>query len=51
MDVLFLSVKHSGGAKNAAHLISRSEDEYVLNECSHQLWFIIELCETIKIVR
>jgi len=44
-------VKHSGGAKNAAHLISRSEDEYVLNECSHQLWFIIELCETIKIVR
>ena len=44
-------MKFSDDAKNAHHLISRSNDEYLLSECSKQVWFTIELCETIKVVR
>lgn len=44
-------MKSSENLKNAPLLITRSNDEYMLNECSKKVWFVIELCETIKVTR
>ncbi|XP_040574258.1 LOW QUALITY PROTEIN: uncharacterized protein [Lepeophtheirus salmonis] len=32
----------------ANYIISSSRDEYMLNKCSDKVWFVIELCESIK---
>jgi hypothetical protein len=44
-------VKASQHIQNPGHVIRRSRDEYMLTECRNHAWFIIELCETVKIVR
>ncbi len=41
----------SNAIQNVAHAISRSKDEYMLSECAKSVWFTIELCETINILR
>jgi len=35
-------------AQNGLHLISYSKDEYMLNKCTDKVWFVVELCESIK---
>jgi len=44
-------VLSSNAIQNVAHAISRSKDEYMLSECAKSVWFTIELCETINILR
>merc|ERR1712241_1483495 len=41
----------SDGMKNPSHLISRNADEYMLYNCREPSYFIIELCETMRVVR
>lgn len=35
-------------AKKAIHIISDHVDEYMLNPCKAQIWFVIELCDAIQ---
>jgi len=35
-------------AQNALNIISPSKDEYMLNKCTDKVWFVVELCESIK---
>lgn len=35
-------------AKKKSHVINDMNDEYMLNPCKAQIWFVLELCETIK---
>ena len=44
-------VKSSPSLKHPQHLINKNQDEYMLMECHDQNFFIIELCETIKVMR
>jgi len=44
-------VRASDGMKNPSHLISRNADEYMLYNCREPSYFIIELCETMRVVR
>ena len=44
-------VKSSSSLKHPQHLINKNQDEYMLMECHDQNFFIIELCETIKVMR
>jgi len=44
-------VRASNGMKNPSHLISRNADEYMLYHCREPSFFIIELCETMRVVR
>ena len=44
-------VRASDGMKNPSHLISRNADEYMLYHCREPSYFIIELCETMRVVR
>jgi Sad1 / UNC-like C-terminal len=44
-------VRASADIKNPSHVIKKSRDEYLLTECDKQIWFVVELCETIKILR
>jgi hypothetical protein len=32
-----------------SHILTESRDDYMLNSCSNKIWFILELCEPIKI--
>ena len=45
------TVRASADINNPAHVIKKSRDEYLLTECNKPVWFVIELCETIKILR
>lgn len=36
-------------ASNAGHVLTESKDDYMLNSCSSKIWFVVELCEPIKI--
>merc|ERR1712051_51483 len=44
-------IKSSPSLKHPQHLINKNQDEYMLVECNDQNFFIIELCETIKVMR
>lgn len=44
-------IKSSGNIKHPNHIINKNNDEYMLNECKEETFFIIELCETIKVIR
>jgi len=44
-------IKSSPSLKHPQHLINKNQDEYMLMECNDQNFFIIELCETIKVMR
>ena len=44
-------VRATEGMKNPSHLISRNADEYMLYNCREPSYFIIELCETMRVVR
>ena len=44
-------IKSSSSLKHPQHLINKNQDEYMLMECHDQNFFIIELCETIKVMR
>merc|ERR1719189_895350 len=44
-------VRATEGMKNPSHLISRNADEYMLYNCRESSYFIIELCETMRVVR
>jgi len=44
-------IKSSPNIKHANHLINKNLDEYMMNECKEETFFIIELCETIKLLR
>lgn len=35
-------------AKKASHIINGMIDEYMLNPCGAQIWFVIELCDSIQ---
>lgn len=36
-------------SSNPSHVLTESRDDYMLNSCSNKIWFIIELCEPIKL--
>ncbi|CAF0836473.1 unnamed protein product [Brachionus calyciflorus] len=36
-------------SSNPSHILTESKDDYMLNSCSSKVWFIIELCEAIKL--
>ena len=36
-------------SSNPSHILTESRDDYMLNSCSNKIWFIVELCEPIKI--
>ena len=36
-------------SSNPSHILTESRDDYMLNSCSNKIWFIIELCEPIKL--
>jgi len=42
------STKDSKGGDN---ILSSSKDEYFINKCSTQSWFVVELCESIKVLQ
>ena len=44
-------IKSSQSLKHPQHVINKNQDEYMLSECKDQTFFIIELCETIKVMR
>lgn len=44
-------VKSSDNVKHPHHLITRNADEYLLYSCQDASYFVIELCETIKVIR
>lgn len=44
-------IKSSSNLKHPNHIINKNNDEYMLNECKEETYFIIELCETIKVIR
>ena len=37
--------------QHGGHVITRNEDEYLLYTCQEGTFFVIELCETIKVIR
>ena len=45
------AVKASEDIKNPSFVIEKSRDEYMLSECHKPVWFVIELCDTVKIIR
>lgn len=36
-------------ANNPSHVLSESKDDYMLNSCKSNIWFVVELCEPVKI--
>jgi len=44
-------IKSSKNLKHPNHIINKNNDEYMLFECKEETFFIIELCETIKVIR
>ena len=36
-------------AQGSYKILSESQDEYMLNPCNSKIWFIVELCEAIKL--
>ena len=44
-------IKSSPSLKHPQHLINKNQDEYMLMECDDQNFFLIELCETTKVMR
>ena len=44
-------IKSSPSLKHPQHLINKNQDEYMMTECKDETFFIIELCETIKVMR
>jgi len=38
-------------SQGAGNVITSSRDEYFLNKCTDQAWFVIELCESIKALK
>eukprot|EP00092_Neocalanus_flemingeri_P003321 GFUD01003557.1.p1 GENE.GFUD01003557.1~~GFUD01003557.1.p1 ORF type:complete len:644 (+),score=186.12 GFUD01003557.1:81-2012(+) len=44
-------IKSSSNLKHPNHLINKNNDEYMMNECKDETYFIIELCEIIKVIR
>ena len=44
-------IRASESMKNPSHLISRNADEYMLYQCRQPTFFVIELCETIRVTR
>ncbi|CAF1634090.1 unnamed protein product [Adineta ricciae] len=41
---------HNVEAQNTPSILSSSPDEYMLNPCNAKIWFVIELCESIRIL-
>lgn len=41
-------VENNPEAKKASHIINEKIDDYMLNPCKTKIWFVIELCETIR---
>ena len=44
-------VAYNQGSSNPSHILTESKDDYMLNSCSNRVWFVLELCEPIKIIR
>lgn len=38
-------------SNNPSHVLTESKDDYMLNSCSRRFWFVVELCEPIKITQ
>jgi len=38
-------------SQGSGNVISSSRDEYFLNKCTDQAWFVVELCESIKALK
>jgi len=36
-------------SNNPSHVLTESKDDYMLNSCSRRSWFVVELCEPIKL--
>ena len=43
--------RSSDNVQHGGHVITRNEDEYLLYTCQEGTFFVIELCETIKVIR
>jgi len=44
-------VRYSDNVRHAHHAITRNADEYLLYQCQDPAFFVVELCETIKVIR
>ena len=42
-------IENNPESSNPSHILTESKDDYMLNSCSAKVWFVIELCEPIKI--
>ena len=38
-------------SQGSDNVITSSRDEYILNKCTDQTWFVVELCESIKALK
>jgi hypothetical protein len=42
-------IENNPESSNPSHILTESKDDYMLNSCSAKVWFVIELCEPIKV--
>ena len=39
------------GSQGSGNVITTSKDEYFLNKCTDKAWFVVELCESVKVLK
>ena len=44
-------IRSSSNMKHPYHVLNRNEDEYLLYTCDQPAYFVIELCENVKLSR
>ena len=44
-------IRSSSNMKHPNHVLNRNEDEYLLYTCDQPAFFVIELCENVKLSR
>ena len=43
-------IENNPESSNPSHVLTENKDDYMLNSCKNNVWFIIELCEPIKLI-
>ena len=43
-------VENNPDSSNPSHVLTENKDDYMLNSCKNNVWFVIELCEPIKLI-
>ena len=44
-------ISHNPESNHPSNILIESKDDYMLNSCSNRVWFTVELCEPIRIVK